>query len=328
MGIYVGLLTSSFCIGQLVFSLPIGWLSNKIGRRNVIIWSLIGNAVTIFLFGFGFSYPWAILTRSLCGAFNGMASVVNWSYIQMKAMLGEMTDESNRGRAFSLWQVAYGIGTVLGPVLGGVLVNPVEQYHVDIELFKTYPYLLPCIASAILSAISAILNMLYLEESEMIKKRWELAKSKIQPKVTSTPNPSSNDSKGKQIKTLEKNVLPIHSEELENSEPTFFSHITKNVLLNVSAYALWALIIVVYDEAYILYVAEPYIHGGLQLTPFSIGIGIAITGLFQLFGQLVIYPFLEKRIGNIKVFRVAGILVFNNNFILDYGFCSHAPILD
>jgi hypothetical protein len=181
---------------------------------------------------------------------------------------------------------------------------------VDIELFKIYPYLLPCLVSAIISTISATLAILYLEESEMIKKRWELAKSKIQPKVTSTPNPSSNDSKGNQTKTYDKHVLTVHSEESENSEPTFLSHITKKVLLNVSAYALWALIIVVYDEAYILYVAEPYNHGGLQLTPFLIGIGMAITGLFQIFGQLVIYPFLEKRMDNIQIFRIAVILVF------------------
>jgi MFS family permease len=254
-----------------------------------------------------------------------MQAVVSLSYTQVKAMLGEMTDSSNRGRAFMFWEVSFGIGTVLGPVLGGVLVNPVEHYHVDIELFKSYPYLLPCIVSAILSTISAILAMLYLEESEMIKKRWELAKSKTQPELTSTPIPSSNDSKGKQKKSSEINVLPIHSEELENSEPTFFSHLTKNVILNASGYALWCLIIVVYDEAYILYVAEPYEMGGLQLSPFNIGIGIAITGVFQLFAQLIIYPFLETRMNNIQIFRIAGILVSYKVYIRLWFLlsCSH-----
>lgn len=107
LGSYVGLLTSSFCIAQLFCSLPIGWLSDRIGRRTVIVISLLGNALTILLFGVSKNYTWAIATRSLCGVMNGMQGVV-------KSMLGEMTNTSNRGRAFAYWEASYGIGTIMG----------------------------------------------------------------------------------------------------------------------------------------------------------------------------------------------------------------------
>lgn len=77
LGYFVGLLTSSFCIAQLLCSVPIGVLSDRVGRRTIIIWSLLGNSITIFLFGFGLNYTWALVTRSLCGIFNGMQGVVS-----------------------------------------------------------------------------------------------------------------------------------------------------------------------------------------------------------------------------------------------------------
>ncbi len=61
LGFYVGLLASSFCVAQLFTSLPWGWVSDRIGRRPVILIGLLGNAVTCSLFGMSKSYTYAVL---------------------------------------------------------------------------------------------------------------------------------------------------------------------------------------------------------------------------------------------------------------------------
>lgn len=96
-------------------------------------------------------------------------------------------------------------------------------------------------------------------------------------------------------------------------------HLTKEVLLNITVYAIWCLVIVVYDEVYILFVAEPVSHGGLGFTTFDIGLGISITGIVQLFAQLVIYPAMENRkMTQLEIFRSAGILMAVSSVTLPF----------
>lgn len=216
-------------------------------------------------------------------------------------MLGEMTDSTNRGQAFALWEVAFGIGTVFGPVLGGVLVNPVEQYPeiITSNLLKDYPYILPCIVSSIFSLIAAILAIFFMEESEIFKQKFKITNncdSETQPLLNTIDSSSFNidyqdrsllsigsQNKNNSLESVsERTVIDPRfsksdinftnsnlqisenlidnssldsSAEISNENYSFFSHISGDVLLNIAAYALWCLVIVVYDEVYVLYVA-------------------------------------------------------------------------
>jgi MFS family permease len=241
--------------------------------------------------------------------------------MKVKSMLGEMTDKTNRGKAFALWEVAFGLGTVFGPVLGGVLVNPVAQYGMESEFLKMYPYLLPCIVryysancSSVFSLISCVLAVFFLDESEMVKKRRGVSTNVITPQspdnnVTHTSS-SNNDSIVSETPLVADEEQPL----IDPSNPAHpQSALSTQVLLNILAYAVWCLVIVVYDEVYVLYVAEPHSHGGLQFNPFEIGIGISITGFIQLTAQLVIYPTLESRMTQLQIFRFAGALVHTPN---------------
>jgi MFS family permease len=60
IGWYVGMLASSFCLAQLFTSLPWGWISDRIGRRPVILIGLVGNAITCSLFGWSKSFGFAV----------------------------------------------------------------------------------------------------------------------------------------------------------------------------------------------------------------------------------------------------------------------------
>ena len=81
-----------------------GKISDRYGRRIVILVGLIGNGVTTCLFGLSQTLVWAILMRSCCGLLNGNIGVA-------KAVVGELTqkvDPKLKGTAFSLIGLSFG----------------------------------------------------------------------------------------------------------------------------------------------------------------------------------------------------------------------------
>ncbi|KAJ3321365.1 hypothetical protein HDV06_004350 [Boothiomyces sp. JEL0866] len=239
IGNYVGLLTSSFCLAQFLTSLPWGWASDRYGRRPILLIGLLGNTITCLLFGFSKTYTFAIIVRAFCGFLNGNLGVV-------KSMLGELTDETNRGRAFAIWEAAFGLGTIAGPMFES----------------STKP-------------------RLRVEES---------------------------------IETLEGEVGLIE-QELPLSKI-----LTRPVCSSIAGYATWALITIIYEEVYALFVAEPLSHGGLEFSSFEIGMELSLTGFSQVFSLLVIYPLLEKRWNKVQMFRYSCIMIAVFSIALPY--CS------
>ncbi|KAJ3313769.1 hypothetical protein HDV04_001573 [Boothiomyces sp. JEL0838] len=289
IGNYVGLLTSSFCLAQFLTSLPWGWASDRYGRRPILLIGLLGNTITCLLFGFSKTFTFAIVVRAFCGFLNGNLGVV-------KSMLGELTDETNRGRAFAIWEAAFGLGTIAGPMFGGLLVDPVKQYpgiFGSFQLFIDYPYLLPCAASSVFSIIGTFIGYIYLEESGT-KPRLRLEES---------------------IQTLEGDSAELIEQELPLSKI-----LTQPVCMSIAGYATWALITIIYEEVYALFVAEPLAHGGLEFTSFEIGMELSLTGFSQVFSLLVIYPLLEKRWSKIQMFKYSCIMIAVFSAALPY--CS------
>jgi MFS family permease len=71
IGYYAGFLASTFAIAQFFTSLLWGYLSDKIGRRPVLMIGLLGNSLTVSAFGLSKTYTMAIVSRAFCGALNG-----------------------------------------------------------------------------------------------------------------------------------------------------------------------------------------------------------------------------------------------------------------
>ncbi len=110
-GFYVGFIASSFSIAQFLTSIFWGRMSDKFGRRPVILLGLIGNSLSMLSFGISHSLTWALVSRSMCGFLNGNIAV-------SKCVIGEVTDKTNQAKGFSLFGLAFGAGIIIGPTIG------------------------------------------------------------------------------------------------------------------------------------------------------------------------------------------------------------------
>lgn len=89
--------------------------------------------------------------------------LLNGNQAVIPTCLGELTDRSNQSRAFTYLPVIYGIGSITGPIVGGLLVS--SRKSSDGMQPNPYPYLPPNLLSAALLTVDLILTMIFLEES-------------------------------------------------------------------------------------------------------------------------------------------------------------------
>jgi DHA1 family tetracycline resistance protein-like MFS transporter len=112
----IGLLFSSYSLTQLLFAPLLGRLSDRVGRRPVLIASIAGSTFSYLLFAYSPSYAVLLLSRSLSGA-----AAANYGIAQ--AYMADVSAPEDRSRAMGLVGAAFGLGFVLGPALGGILAQ-------------------------------------------------------------------------------------------------------------------------------------------------------------------------------------------------------------
>jgi DHA1 family tetracycline resistance protein-like MFS transporter len=112
----VGLLFASYSLAQLLFAPPLGRLSDRIGRRPVLVTSIAGSVLAYVLFAFAPSLWVLVLARGLSGI-----AASNYSIAQ--AYLADVSKPEERSKAMGLIGAAFGLGFVLGPAFGGTLAH-------------------------------------------------------------------------------------------------------------------------------------------------------------------------------------------------------------
>jgi DHA1 family tetracycline resistance protein-like MFS transporter len=111
---WVGALLATFAAAQFVAAPVLGALSDRFGRRPVIILSLLGGAANYLLLAFAPSLAWLFLGRLMAGATAANVSAAN-------AYIADVTPPEQRSQRFGLVGAMFGAGFVFGPALGGVL---------------------------------------------------------------------------------------------------------------------------------------------------------------------------------------------------------------
>src|ERR1700760_1038126 len=110
----IGLLLASYSFMQFLASPILGWLSDRYGRKPVLLCSLIGSATGYILMADATSLTMLFLARILAG-------VAGASVGTASAYIADITPPENRSKRIGLIGAAFGIGFVLGPAIGGLL---------------------------------------------------------------------------------------------------------------------------------------------------------------------------------------------------------------
>jgi len=161
IGRWVAGLMAAYAAAMFLFSPFWGALSDRVGRRPVLMFGLFGNSVAFIVFGLSNSLWMALGARLFAGIVNANLSVT-------RAYIGDISKPHEVARRQGMLGVAFGVGFSIGPAIGGVLSAPADWTWTDAfvgTIFETYPYLLPCLVSALLSFVGFLFATVKLDES-------------------------------------------------------------------------------------------------------------------------------------------------------------------
>ncbi|KAK4151270.1 hypothetical protein C8A00DRAFT_17309 [Chaetomidium leptoderma] len=165
---YAGMVTSAFTFAEFSTSVFWGRLSDKIGRKPVLLMGMAGTGLSVLIFGFAPNLQVALSARALGGFLNGNIGV-------LQTTVGELvTVREHQPRAYAVMPLVWCIGSIVGPMIGGILAKPVENLpsiFAPGSLWDRFPYLLPNVFSAFCVFFGVIIGLLFLEETHAEKKQ-------------------------------------------------------------------------------------------------------------------------------------------------------------
>ncbi|MBX5226264.1 TCR/Tet family MFS transporter [Rhizobium sp. NLR9b] len=141
---YIGAMTALYAVMQFIFAPVLGALSDRLGRRPVLLLSLAGAAVNYLFLALAPNLLLLFIGRAVAGLTSANVSVAT-------AYITDISPEEKRARRFGLFNAMFGLGFIIGPVLGGVLGDHWLR--------------LPFIAAAALNGANLLLACFILPES-------------------------------------------------------------------------------------------------------------------------------------------------------------------
>jgi MFS family permease len=332
IGLYVGTIASSFALAQFATNFFWGWLSDRIGRKPVVMLGTVLTAAAFLVFGFCRTLWQAILVQAFMGLVNGNQGVIS-------TCLGEITDRSNQSEAFVYLPVIYGIGGITGPALGGLLVFK------DIPFRKgqknPYPYLIPNLFAAGVLLVDLVFTGFFLEESleeakdlPPLKERvgnlfswlWQFTGGARHPTylrprshrygVDGAISETDEDSTDNGSETQSLLSLPGF---LANTD----SQLTKKEILNrdtmilLSTYLVFQLSNISYNTLYPVFAAGPE-PTGRMLSPEEIGLSLSFAGVVAIVFQVGVFGKFKEKMGNKRTYRAGLFLLFVSMMLMPW----------
>ncbi|KAF2767890.1 MFS general substrate transporter [Teratosphaeria nubilosa] len=266
VGFWTGLIESLFSLVQMVLMIFYGRLADRYGRKPVLVWSLAGVSVFTALFGMSQTLWQMVLFRCCAGAFGG-------TVVTIRTMISENSTKGTQARAFSWYMFARNFGIFLGPLIGGPLANPVEQFPKTFEdsaLFKQYPYALSTYTAGTFCILATLFAIFGLRET---LKREEV-------------RPGANSSK------------PMTTWEVIKSPGV-------GIVLYIFGHV--SLLGLAYTAVSPVFLFTAVDKGGWGFSDQYIAIFLAVAGASQAAWMLLAFPAVQKRFGTGNILRGAAI---------------------
>lgn len=157
---YGGWLTFAYAFMQFLFSPVLGNLSDKFGRRPILLFSLFGFGVDYVFLSFAPTIGWLFVGRIIAG-------ITGASFTTATAYIADISLPKDRAKNFGLVGAAFGLGFIIGPVIGGLL----GQYGARV----------PFIAAAVLTFINFLYGYFVLPESLSVQNRRKFEWKRANP---------------------------------------------------------------------------------------------------------------------------------------------------
>ena len=141
---YGGYLLTAFAIAQFLCSPIMGSLSDQYGRRPILLFSLFGLSIDYLILAFAPNFTWLVIGRIIAG-------IGGASFTTASAYIADVSTDENRAQNFGLLGAAFGLGFILGPMLGGI--------------FGEFGVRVPFYLAAVLSFLNFLYGLFLLPES-------------------------------------------------------------------------------------------------------------------------------------------------------------------
>ncbi|OJI97746.1 hypothetical protein ASPVEDRAFT_59392 [Aspergillus versicolor CBS 583.65] len=328
---YAGILVATFSLVEAFTGMFWGGLSDRIGRKPVVISGLAGTIVSLLIVGFARTYWVALFGRALGGLLNGNIGVI-------QTMVGEIVKRpEHEPRAYAVMPFVWSIGTIIGPAIGGLLAKPADSYPSVFPsdgLFGRFPYLLPNVVCSILLLCSIIFAFLFLQETHpemqpLLSDSGEYNSVSAEHPLLATSGATANpgaDLRAESYGTF--NQVRLHEDESwrldengtkpepDSQRQTAF---TRSVVMLIVALAIFTYHSMTYDHLLPIFLqdqrGDPSLDGsaltfpgGLGLSTKTVGLVVSSDGIIALIIQSLIFPALAQCLGVWKLFIIVTIL--------------------
>ncbi|KAF7593815.1 hypothetical protein BBP40_010749 [Aspergillus hancockii] len=306
IALYAGMITSAFTFAEFSTGMFWGRMSDKVGRKPVLVMGLIGTAISMIVFGFAPNLPTAMIARALGGLLNGNIGVLQTTVAEI------VTVKEHQPRAYSIMPFVWCLGSIIGPAMGGALAQPCENYPWLFQggtIFEAYPFLLPNVVCVVVLAFGIVVGFLFLEETHPEKKHrrdpglelgnWLIGKccrSSVQltedTDVKADPNAAdyldyvdvpppaykSNESSPQLLPMKDLDNLSDDDDvekQMKDEKCGTSKAFTKQVIFNIIAYGILAYHSVSFDQLMPVFLSTPKSEGDVTLPlKFTGGMGL------------------------------------------------------
>ncbi|MFA6533314.1 MAG: MFS transporter [Patescibacteria group bacterium] len=154
----IGMLTATYSFFQLIAAPILGRLSDRYGRKKLLIISQLGSAIGYLILGLSGNLPLLFLSRIIDGITGGNISIA-------QAYIADVTTKENRAKGMGMIGAAFGLGFIFGPAIGGFL--------------SKFSYSAPAYFATAISLLTVLTTILFLKETIDEKKAKVSPKTKL-----------------------------------------------------------------------------------------------------------------------------------------------------